>query len=249
MIDLSIIIPAYNESKRLPKTLRGILEYSSKLASKNGWNIEIVIADDGSKDNTVEVAQEIWNNFADKNGLYFQINSVTQNQGKGATVKRGMLESKGKWRLFADADNSTPIEELDKMLPYLDKYDVVIGSRYLIPGSIKNQQPWQRRLLSRISNLVIQTLILPGIIDTQCGFKMFSDKATQTIFPKQSMSGWSFDIEVLAITKKQGYKIKEVGVDWYDVGDSRLRAIHAAVKSFRDLLIIWRNSISGKYNN
>jgi dolichyl-phosphate beta-glucosyltransferase len=150
-----------------------------------------------------------------------------------------MLAATGEYRLFMDADYSTPIPEVEKLLASVDKYEVIIGSRYLDKKSIKVRQPFKRRLISRTCNLLIQAMVLPGVKDTQCGFKLFSAEAAERIFPKLKMTGWSFDIEVLAIARQLGYRINEVPVNWFDAKFSRLNASRAAAASFiGDLMTI-----------
>lgn len=240
---LSIIIPAYNEEKRLPGTLEKILEYLNHSDYLSGKEVEILVVDDGSKDKTVSVVED----FAKKDGRV-KVIANQPNSGKGSVVRKGMLEAKGMWRLMTDADNSTPIDQVEKLLKVAEqeKLSVVIGSRYLRKDSIKIKQPWKRRVLSRASNLLIQALLLPGVKDTQCGFKLFSAEAVEKIFPYQSVNGWSFDVEILAIGRKLGYKEREVPVDWHDSSDSRLRAVSAVMKSFSDLMVIYRKMMHFK---
>lgn len=240
MPHLSIIIPAYNESERLPDTLALVRDW----VEKQSFETEVLVVDDGSKDTTVDVVEEIIHRFP---GLKLLKNE--QNKGKGGVVKQGMLAAKGDWRLFMDADHSTPITEADKLLSQTKEFEVVIGSRYLHPESIKIKQPWKRRVISRLGNQLIQMLVLPGVVDTQCGFKLFSAAATEAIFPKQVMNGWAFDIEILTIAKELGYALKEVPVDWYDAHDSKLRALSSVRQSYRDLWIIYRRVKAKSYRS
>lgn len=227
---LSIIIPAYNEESRLPNTLREI----QNCINKQSYKTEVLVVDDGSTDGTVQAVKDIAQKFPQLRLIENEVN-----KGKGGVVRQGMLSAKGDWRLFADADNSTPICQVEKLLKETENYEVIIGSRYLKADSIKIKQPWKRRVLSRTGNLLVQMLLLPGIKDTQCGFKLFSADAAEKIFEKQTMTGWAFDMEVLTIAKKLGYQIKEVPVDWFDVANSRLRAFRSAVKSLRDVFLIF----------
>lgn len=238
MPHLSVIIPAYNEAERLPETLdlvRGYLERQS-------FDTEVLVVDDGSTDATVAKVQEMQAHFPQ-----LKLITNTANKGKGGVVRQGMLAASGDFRLFMDADHSTAITELDKFLPFLGKFDVIIGSRYLEKGSIKIKQSWKRRAISRTSNFLIQRSLLPGIIDTQCGFKLFSAKAAQEIFARQTMQGWAFDVEVLTIARIHGFTIKEVPVDWYDAKQSKLRAIHAGARSYQDLRTIKQKVRAGAY--
>ncbi len=146
-----------------------------------------------------------------------------------------------------DADASTPLREVKSLMRYVGKYEVVIGSRYLKQNSIKVHQPLTRRVISRLGNAMIQAASLPGIRDSQCGFKIFSARAANGIFPLQQVSGWLFDVEILTIARELGYVIKEVPVDWYDARESKLRAIRTAWRSVRDLTGIRRRVRAGQY--
>lgn len=202
---LSIIIPAYNEAKRLPLTLIDI----DKHLKNADFSYEIIVVNDGSKDATAEVVERF-------SHLIKNLRIVNQkNIGKGGAVKHGMLEAKGEIRLFTDADNSTSIDQFNKMIPYFDDgYQVVIGSRDIKGANMVPPQPWYKRLAGNLGNLFIQFMLLPGIWDTQCGFKAFTEEAAEKIFPLIKISRWGFDVEVLALAKKFGYKIKEIPVVW-----------------------------------
>jgi glycosyltransferase involved in cell wall biosynthesis len=239
MPKLSVVIPVYNEEKRLPPSLKERYEYLS--AQNFDW--EILIVSDGSTDNTVKLVQEFIINHKNVRLIDNQ-----KNQGKGAVVKQGMLAARGDWRLFIDADNSTPIKEIERFWPYTDQYEIIIGSRYIKGSLIKEKQTVLRRLISRLGNLASRILLLPGIADTQCGFKLFSAQACGKIFPKQTFMRWSFDLEILSIAKKMGYKIKEVPVIWEDAAGSKIQGgLKVAFRSFSDLLKIKWNLIKGKY--
>jgi len=229
---LSIVIPAYNEADRLPETLALVRDW----VEKQMFTTEVLVVNDGSADNTAEVAEEITHRFPQ----LVLINNE-KNKGKGGAVKQGMLAAQGEYRLFMDADYSTPITELEKLLPFIKDFEVVIGSRYLDPESIKIKQPFKRRVISRLGNRLIQYSVLPGVVDTQCGFKLFSAKATEAIFPRQVMKGWAFDVEILTIANELGYAIKEVPVDWYDARQSKLRALRSSKEFYRDLRKIARH--------
>lgn len=236
---LSIIIPAYNEEKRISN----ILDALEKYFSGNDFFYEVIVVDDGSIDQT----KNIVNNYRDKL-KNLRIVSHSPNRGKGYAIKQGMLASTGDYSLFTDADNSTPFEEINKLLQWIEKgYDVVIGSRYLDDSNIVIKQSFYRRSLGRVANLIIQVLAVWGIKDTQCGFKCFSRKASQEIFSRQTINGWGFDFETLAIAKKLGYQIKEVPVSWYNVEGSRVRPIKGALKTLIELLEIKWNLVRGKY--
>jgi dolichyl-phosphate beta-glucosyltransferase len=235
---LSIIIPAFNEAERIPETLALVKDFAERV----GYVKEVIVVDDGSTDDTVSVVQDMMPRFPQLSVLVNE-----RNKGKGGVVRQGMLAATGDFRLFMDADNSTSVNEVLKLMPHTAKYDVVIGSRYLDESSIKVKQPWKRRVVSRTGNWLIQRKLLRGIKDTQCGFKLFSAKAAQDIFPYQTMTGWSFDVEVLTIAQQRGFLIKEVPIDWYDAKQSKLRAAHAAWKSLRELRVIRRMVKSGAY--
>lgn len=235
---LSVIIPAYNESQRIIPTLEDVYKY----LSKKDYSWEVFIVNDGSTDKTAEIVRD----FCKKTPHFKLINNKI-NQGKGAVVKQGMLKAHGKWRLFMDADNSTPISEIENFWPYTKDYDIMIGSRYIKEGSIKEKQPLIRRIISRGGNFLVQLLILPGIADTQCGFKLFSARSAELVFPKQRFMRWSFDMEILAIAQKLGFKIKEIPVIWRNAALSKLRAVRAALRSLKDLIIIKWNLLIQKY--
>lgn len=228
---LSVIIPAFNEGRRLPETLTLVKDFFEQ----QDYDFEVIVVDDGSADDTVKKVKKIQKRFSQ---LILIENS--ENKGKGGVVKQGMLLAKGEYRLFIDADYSTPITELPKLLAYCHEYEVVIGSRYLEANSIKIRQPLRRRILSRSANLAIRNLLSLDISDTQCGFKLFQASAAERIFSKITMTGWSFDFELLAIAQHLEYSIKEVAVEWYDSKQSTLRSGRAAIQSLKDLLIIRR---------
>lgn len=216
---LSIIIPAYNEAKRLPLTLIDI----DKHLKKADFSYEIIVVNDGSKDATAEIVERF-------SHLIENLRLINQeNTGKGGAVKKGMLESKGKIRMFMDADNSTSISQFDKMVPYLpsgesEGCDVVIASRDIEGSQLVPPQPRHKRIAGDLGNLFIQSLLLPGIWDTQCGFKIFTEEAAKKIFPLIKINRWGFDVEILALVKEMGYKIKEVPVVWVNNPFSRVKA-------------------------
>jgi len=235
---LSIVIPAYNEAERLPEALALTRDW----IERQSFEVEVLVVDDGSSDATANVVKEFSHRFP---AVSLVPNKV--NKGKGGAVQQGMLLAKGEWRLFMDADNSTPVDEINKLLAQTGAYQVIIGSRYLEPGSIKVRQPLRRRILSRIVNRMIQALFLKGIRDTQCGFKLFSAKATEDIFPRQQVNGWLFDVEVLTIARQLNYAIKEVPVSWYDAKKSKLRALQTTWRTLKELLAIYRRVRRGAY--
>ncbi|MEK7546919.1 MAG: dolichyl-phosphate beta-glucosyltransferase [Patescibacteria group bacterium] len=226
---LSIIIPAYNESERLPLTLVDI----DKRLSAAKYSYEIIVVNDGSTDNTAEVVQKM--SAAIKN---LKLIDNRTNQGKGGVVKQGMLLAKGEYRLFTDADNSTSVDHFDKMLPYFlrsaeenECFDVVIGSRAVKGSRLEPPQLFYRQLLGKLSNIIIQIVNVPGIWDTQCGFKVFTEKAAEKIFGVSKINGWGFDIEALALARHFGYRIKEVPVHWVNSAKSHVK-LSAYLKTF-----------------
>lgn len=217
---LSVIIPAYNEAERLPRTLLDIDRYLSspefaKLVRRYGSGFtpsayEILVVSDGSKDKTAEVAKKF---AAMIRNLSVVDNS--ENHGKGYVVRQGMLEAHGKYRLFTDADNSTSIDHIERLLPEFQKgYDVVVCSRAVKGSTIAVHQPFYKELLGKLGNLFIQVAAVWGVWDTQCGFKAVTEKAAKDIFPKMIIDRWGFDVEMLALARALGYKIKEVPVNW-----------------------------------
>jgi dolichyl-phosphate beta-glucosyltransferase len=236
---LSIVIPAYNEALRITATLESIIAF------EKDWQhgpCELLIVDDGSTDGTAAVIDPYL-----KENPWITYVPNRKNKGKGGVVAQGMLLAKGDWRLFTDADGSTPIQELTKLWSYTTSYDVIIGSRHLDPSSIKIKQSIKRRVFSRLVNRMLQVTVLPGIVDTQCGFKLFSAQATTEVFGRQRVKGWLFDAELLTITRQRGLSIIEVPVDWYDAAQSQLRTASTAMRTLQELGIIWRSARTGVY--
>lgn len=239
MKKLSVVVPAYNEEKRIASTLKSIDSY----LEKQNYNYEIIVVVNNSHDNTYDVVKQLEATTVQKATAM-----NLKEGGKGNAVKRGILEAAtGDVVMFMDADNATPISEIEKFLPYFDEgYDVVIGSRYTNPDLVKVHQPFYRILLSRLSNLLIQFLAVPGIKDTQLGFKAFTSEAAKEIFPLVKVLRWGFDMEVLTIALARGFKIKEVGVSWTEHGGGHV-PLKAYVESLIDLLKIKLRSLSGAY--
>lgn len=234
---LSVIIPAYNEAKRLPTTLIDI----DKHLSRAEYSYEIIVVNNHSTDGTGEVAKR----FSEliKN---LRVISVDR-KGKGGAVAAGMLEAKGNIRVFTDADNSTSIDQFAGMIPYFKEgYNIVIGSRDAEGAKLIPAQPWYRRLSGNIGNLIIQVLLLSGIWDTQCGFKAFTEEAALQIFPNLKISGWGFDVEVLTLAKHLGYKVKEMGITWVNDPFSRV-GISAYIQVLIDVLKIKWWIMNNKY--
>ncbi len=235
---LSVIIPAYNEEKRIEKTLFEVQGY----LSRKQYNYKIIAVNDGSKDGTAEILNELRLKLTN-----LEIIDNKENRGKGYVVRQGLLAAKGDWRLFMDADNSTLIEEIEKFLPYLKQYDIIIGSRGMEDSKIIIPQPLYRIILGKLYGLLVKIIVgLFEIKDMQCGFKLLNAKAVENILSKCQINGWSFDSEILIIAKKLGYKIKEVPVSWMDQPKTNMR-FGGMAKSILDLLKIRLNLILGKY--
>ena len=228
---LSIIIPAYNEAKRIPLTLVDIDRHMEKAT----FPYEIIVVDNNSRDATREIAER----FA---GAIKNMKVVEcRTQGKGAAVRAGMLAAQGAIRVFTDADNSTSITHVVKMEHYFKEgYDVVIGSRAVEGAKMEPAQPWYRRVPGHLGNLFIQLMLLPGIKDTQCGFKAFSEKAAEDIFAKACINGWGFDVEVLALAHVMGYRVKEMPVVWVNDPSSHVGASAYAQVLAEVVRIKWR---------
>jgi dolichyl-phosphate beta-glucosyltransferase len=242
---LSVVIPAYNEEQRITETLQDIDSYLESHVAKTGTitDYELIVVVNGSHDHTYDVVKNLEATTIQKaTAIDLAVG------GKGNAVKRGILDkASGDIIMFMDADNATPISEIEKFLPFFAQgYDVVIGSRYTNPDLVKVHQPLYRIILSRMSNLLIQLLAVPGVKDTQLGFKAFSHKAAKDIFELVSISRWGFDMEVLTIALARGYKIKEVGVSWTEHGGGHV-PLMAYVESLVDLVKIKINRLSGKY--
>ena len=239
---LSVIIPAYNEAERLPKTLRRFQEYFQS----KPFSYEIIVAADGPSDNTIEIAQNV---AAEIKNL--KVLERRQNRGKGYTVREGMLAAQGRLRLFADADNSTDISHFDKMRSLFDKgCDVVICSRDEkdAPGAKQAvPQAWPKRLLGNMGNLFIQFIAVRGIWDTQCGFKAFRSAAAQNIFSRARINRWGFDIEVLALARALNYKIGIIPANWINDPKSHVKLSGYLQVLWETVKIRW-NLMTGRYN-
>ena len=236
---LSVIIPAYNEEKRVLPTLRKICAY---LSAKD-FPYEIIVVDDGSTDNTLQMIK----NFASSNN-HLVILTNEQNSGKGYSVRKGMLSARGEYAFFTDADLSTPIEEIEKCLPYLiNGYDVVIGSRSMPGSDVLVHQPWYREKMGKIFNFMVNMVLLKGIIDTQCGFKGFKREAVKTIFSKCKIDGFSFDVEALYLSRKYNFKIKEIPIRWENSALSKVSPIKHSLQMFKDLIGIKIKDLKGDY--
>lgn len=234
---LSVIIPAYNEEHRIKSTLEAIFNY----LSRQDYSWEAIIVSDGSKDRTAEIVMEFISNKPD-----FRLIANTQNHGKGYVVRQGMLDAQGGFRLFTDADNSTSIEQIEKFWPHFHEgYDIIIGSIEVFGAKINENAQWYRRLLGKYSKYLIRVVAgLWSVHDTQRGFKCFTAKSARDIFSKTKIDRFGFDIEVLALAKRLGYKIKEIPVVWNNPADSKV-TFKSYFEVLKDLLKIrfylWSN--------
>lgn len=224
---LSVVIPSYNEEKRLPATLATLLPY----LRGRGESFEVVVVNDGSKDATSAVAIQA--------GPEVRVIENPGNRGKGYSVRNGMLNACGAWRLMTDADLSTPIEDLEVLKAALtDGAQVAIASRAVAGANLEKRQSMARESSGRFFNLIVQWLHLPGIRDTQCGFKLFSAAAAEAAFRHARLDGFAFDVEALVLAKRAGFKIKEVPVTWRNDDQSRVNFL-SGLAAFGELFKLW----------
>ena len=236
---LSIIIPAYNEAERLSPTLQDIHRW---LVSQN-FSYEILVVNDGSKDRTAEKVAELSKSIPN-----LTLIDNKKNCGKGAVVRQGMLAARGRFRLFMDADNSTALSHFGLMLPFFreEQCDVVIASRTMRGAKLDPPQPFYRQLAGKMLNIVVQVLLLPGIWDTQCGFKAFTARAAEEIFTRARTNGWAFDVEVLALAKNFGFAVKEIPAHWKNDRDSTV-PLSAGLRFIAETVTIRFRLWTGKY--
>lgn len=210
-MECSLVIPAYNEALRLSATLKRIDAY----CRKQHWRYELIVVDDGSTDETAAIAAR-W-------GGRIRLARLPRNCGKGAAVRHGFFQSRYPWVLFSDADLSTPIEEIEQFLPHLGSADVLIGSRDLAQSSVEVRQSFLKETLGKAGNLLIQLFLLPGIHDTQCGFKLFARDRCMPIFNAQRIMRFGFDFELLYLARKIGLRIQEIPVRWRNDTRTKVR--------------------------
>ena len=242
---LTMIIPAYNEENRLPATLYTIMDY----LRQQSYSSEVIVVENGSTDKTSEAVSKFAAFHLQKDDPV-EIYLLHSSKGKGAAIKCGMLSGRGQYLFICDADLSMPIQELSKFLPPLltiPQYGIIIASRE-IAGAKRYNEPFHRHLMGRVFNLIVQLLVLPGIKDSQCGFKCFSKDAAQIIFPMQSINGWGFDVEVLFIARHLKIQQFEIPITWYYQAESRINPIRDTVNMLKDLLMIRHNFRLGIYN-
>ncbi len=236
----SIVIPAYNESARLGGTLNKVLAY----LHGRGWNAEVIVVNDGSRDNTEQIARQ----FADSHPLLRVVNNPG-NRGKGYSVRNGMLHARGGIVLFSDADLSSPIEEASKLIEALQAgADIAIGSRWLRAETQTQRQPLHRQIFGRIFNLLLRITLGLQFKDTQCGFKAFKQHTVQAIFPLQKIERWGFDPEILFLARKFGFRVEEIPVLWGHSGGTRIHPLTDGSRMFVEMLHVRWNDLTGKYD-
>ena len=224
---LSVVIPAFNEEKRLPQSLAAVMDF----LKKQPYASEIIVSDDGSQDRTVALAKELLKDFP------HQVLITPQNRGKGHAVRQGMLAATGAYVLFTDADLSTPVEEVTKFLARLEQdQDVVIGSRALPGSQIEIHQNFLRETMGKVFNLVAQMWAFKGVHDSQCGFKCFRREAAQKLFSLQKLDGFSFDVEVVYLAQRLGLRLLELPVIWRNSAQSRVQVLRDPLVMFWDVL-------------
>ncbi len=234
----SIVIPAHNEQNRLPGTLEQIFRF----LEQQTFPSEVIVVENKSADKTYEIAQK----FAEQHA---NLRVLQSKKGKGAAVQYGMLNAKGEYRFMCDADLSMPVGEIVKFIPpKLQDFDIAIASREA-RGAVRYNEPPYRHWGGRGINFIIQTLILPGLNDTQCGFKCFRAEVAEDIFKRQTLPGWSFDIELLYIARRHGYRIVEIPIHWYHFNDSKVSALRDALQMIQDIFRIHANARRGIYGN
>ena len=237
---LSVIIPAYNEEERLAPSLQIIADYFAA----QSYPTELLIVDDGSSDRTCAIVEE----FAQRSPVPVRLEKNPRNMGKGAAVRRGMLAGAGEYLLFSDADLSTPVNQIEKFLPFLKQgADVVIGTRKVAQANIERPQPWLRRNMGKGFVVLANLMLGMRLSDFTCGFKCFSQKAGRDIFSRSQVIGWAFDAEILYLAQKLGYQIVETPVTWAHSSGSRVRLRKDVLSSFLGLLEIRRNNRQGHY--
>jgi dolichyl-phosphate beta-glucosyltransferase len=233
---LSIIIPAHNEETRLPLALGQVFAFLEKQA----YTAEVLVVENGSQDRTLQAATEFSKSHPDLRVLHIDA------PGKGRAVQLGMLDALGEYRFFADADFSMPVDQINRFLPPACTCDITIASREA-SGAVRYNEPGFRHVTGRVFNIWIRMLVLSGLQDTQCGFKCFRAAVVSDIFPRLTLTGWSFDVELLAIARRHGYTIVEIGIPWYYNPDSKLNVLQNSGRMFLDLLKIRRNLRLGAY--
>ncbi|MBN1220931.1 MAG: glycosyltransferase family 2 protein [Anaerolineae bacterium] len=232
-----MVIPAYNEESRLPRTLSQVTEF----ITGQDYEAEVLIVDDGSVDRTPEIVEALSTQHPGVRLIR------AEHGGKGHAVKVGMLQARGEYTLLCDADLAMPITELPKFLPpQQNSYQIAIGSREA-KGAIRYNEPGYRHMMGRVFNWLVKVLAVPGFEDTQCGFKCFHHSVTRDLFSCQTIAGFGFDVEILYIAQKRGYRIIEVPIHWYYQAESKVHPVRDTVRMFRDIFAVRQNDRQGRY--
>jgi len=235
---LSIIIPAHNEQDRLPASLEKVLAF---LRSQE-YSAEIIIVENGSSDGTAEIARQAAEHHPQVRWIQEPL------AGKGRAVRSGMLGAEGEYRFICDADLSMPIEEVNRFLPpHAQTYDIAIASRE-VPGAVRYDEPAYRHWIGRIFNWLVRAITLPGLQDTQCGFKCFRAEIAIDLFPLQTIHGWTFDVEILFLAFRRGYQVIEIPIPWFYTPGSRVRIVKDSLQMLSDLFRIRWNALRGRYD-
>lgn len=236
---LSIVVPAYNEETRLEPTVRDIVRY----CRSQDRRFEVLVVDDGSRDGTSTVVHRLAGELPE-----VRLIRLAQNHGKGYAVRSGVVNARGRNILFTDADGATPIEELPRLEAALGSgADIAIGSRALHAAGVKVDAKWYRRIMGRGFHRLVELLAVRGLQDTQCGFKLFRGPVAQDLFSRMRMNGFSFDVEVLVMAQRQGYRVVEVPVNWTHQAGSRVNLVTDSLRMTRDLVLIRRYCMTGDY--
>lgn len=234
---LSLVIPAFNEESRLPASLEKALAW----LEHRPYSWEVRVVDDGSADGTAAVVED----FAAREPRVLL--QREPHRGKGGAVRAGMLASQARWRFLCDADFSMPVEQVERFLPpALEGCDVAIASRE-IPGARRIGEPGHRHVIGRAFNALVRASLVPGVEDTQCGFKCFSAAAAELLFRRQTIEGWAFDVEVLFLARRAGLRVVEVPIDWFYMDRSQVSPVRDGIRMFREVLRIRVNAIRGTY--
>lgn len=235
---MSIVIPAYNEEARLARSLESVVAF----VEASPIDYEVILVNNNSTDSTREIALA----FASEHPCVTVLDQ--ERQGKGAAVRKGVLAARGDYVIFCDADFSMPVEEIVSFLPsVLGPYDIAIGSREL-PGSERIGEPEYRHIMGRVYNLIVRLFAIPRIHDTQAGFKAFRREVAQHLFTLQTIDGWGFDVEVLFIARKKGYRLIEIPITWYYMENSRVSPLRDSVKMFLEVFKVRLNALKGLYD-
>lgn len=236
LVDLSVVIPAYNEERRLPLTLVDTIDYLDQrnAANSSKFSYEIIVVDDGSTDNTAVTVTKF-----EKIRHELRLLQLPVNSGKGRAVQLGMLNARGSRVLFMDADGATPIEEFERLSLALDQgSQLAFGSRAIASKDTKVETVWYRKYPGRIFNFLVNSILLGEVSDTQCGFKLFSSEAAQFLFSKQTLPGFGFDVEILYLARKAGISTKEVAVNWVNIPGSKVSLFKDSLRMFFEILLV-----------